>query len=201
MSRTPQDTIADRKTALRREILALRRAQLEPAALSAQIAAQLFALAEYQAASTILFYVAARSEVHTRSAIAAAIASGKSVAVPQCVGDELVPWRIVSLDDLAPGTFGIAELRSELQSEPGRFVDPRDIDFVVTPGVAFDRRGHRLGTGRGFYDRFLPRLRPAAVVAGLAYDCQLVDEIPTAAHDVPLHIVITPSCVLRSSYR
>jgi 5-formyltetrahydrofolate cyclo-ligase len=192
------DVLAAAKAALRRDVLALRRAQPEKDALSDLIASRLSTLTEFQAADVVMFYVDARSEVRTRSAISAAIASGKTGAVPQCVGDELVPWRIASLDDLTLGTFGIAEPSAALCLLPGAKVDPRSIDLVVVPGVAFDRRGQRLGTGRGYYDRFLRRLRSDATLVGLAFDCQIVDAMPAAPHDVPMHIVITPTEVIRS---
>lgn len=190
-------SLAELKAALRRSVLALRREQIEKDRLSEQLALQLQALREYQAARVVMFYVSARSEVRTRSAIKTAIASGKTVVTPQCVGDELVPWQIDSLDDLVIGAFGIPEVVPHLQSESGRKIEPATIDMLIVPGVAFDRRGHRLGSGRGYYDRFIPRLRGNATLVGLAFDCQIVDEVPTAAHDVPMHIVITPTQIIR----
>jgi 5-formyltetrahydrofolate cyclo-ligase len=191
-------SLAERKAALRRSMLALRREQIEKDPLSEQLALQLAALREYQAASMVMFYVAARSEVRTRSTIQMAIASGKTVVTPQCVGDELVPWRIDSLDELVVGAFGIPEIAPHLRSESARKIEPATIDLLIVPGVAFDRRGQRLGSGRGFYDRFIPRLRCDATLVGLALDCQIVDAVPSAAHDVPMHIVITPSEVIRT---
>ncbi|MFN5191723.1 MAG: 5-formyltetrahydrofolate cyclo-ligase, partial [Burkholderiales bacterium] len=67
------------------------------------------------------------------------------------------------------------------------------VDLLLVPGVAFDRRGHRLGYGKGYYDRLLPARRPAALLAALAFDCQLVDEVPVSEHDVSIDLLITPS--------
>jgi 5-formyltetrahydrofolate cyclo-ligase len=178
-------------------MLTRRRAQPDKERLSDAVAEQLLSLAEYRNANVVMFYVDARSEVRTRAAIGRALAEGKIVAVPQCVGDELVPWRMTSLAELTAGAFGIDELREEFRRDDSRQVAVEQIDLVVVPGVAFDRRGHRLGSGRGFYDRFLERLRRDAVFVGLAFDGQLVEAIPTDDHDVPLHIVVTPSQVVR----
>jgi 5-formyltetrahydrofolate cyclo-ligase len=86
-----------------------------------------------------------------------------------------------------PGPFGIR------QPARGRVVDPAEIDLIVVPGLAFDRRGGRLGVGAGYYDRFLPLLRPDTLVVGVGFDWQLVPFVPREAHDAPVHCVLTPS--------
>lgn len=95
---------------------------------------------------------------------------------------EILPY---NADSLAPGAFDIEE------PQEGQTVDPATIDLIVVPAVALDRRGNRLGRGRGFYDRLLPSTR--AVTVGVAYDFQLVEEIPAEPHDIPLDIVISES--------
>ncbi len=67
------------------------------------------------------------------------------------------------------------------------------------PGVAFDRSGHRLGYGGGFYDRFLARLPARALRIGVAFDQQVLDELPAEEHDQPVDLVVTPSEVLHAS--
>jgi 5-formyltetrahydrofolate cyclo-ligase len=62
---------------------------------------------------------------------------------------------------------------------------------VFVPGVVFDLQGHRLGRGRGWYDQLLNRLRPGAIFVGLAYEFQVVEEVPTQPWDEPVHYVIT----------
>ena len=76
-------------------------------------------------------------------------------------------------------------------------LDALAIDAVLVPGVAFDRAGHRLGYGGGYYDRLLPSLRRDCLRVGLAYDEQVVDELPAEEHDVRLHAVVTPTRLLR----
>ena len=68
--------------------------------------------------------------------------------------------------------------------------DPSEIELIVVPAVAFDRRGGRLGRGKGFYDRLLESTRAAKI--GVGYEFQLLDQLPTEPHDVPMDIVITP---------
>lgn len=74
---------------------------------------------------------------------------------------------------------------------PEQDPDPTTLDVVVVPGLAFTRRGDRLGQGGGWYDRFLPRLRPDAVTIGVGFREQLVDELPVEPHDIALDRIIT----------
>lgn len=77
-------------------------------------------------------------------------------------------------------------------------VDAEVIDMIVVPGVAYDRNGNRLGRGKGFYDRLLADAR--AVTVGVAYDFQLVDEVPASEYDVPVHYVITPKGIFKTKH-
>lgn len=95
---------------------------------------------------------------------------------------ELLPY---SPDGLESGAYGIAEPTG---ANP---VDPQTMELIIVPGVAYDRRGNRLGRGKGFYDRLLGETH--ATTIGVAYDFQLLDELPTETHDTPVHIVITES--------
>ena len=93
--------------------------------------------------------------------------------------------------DLVPARFGLMELPN------APVVDPSEIDFVVSPGLAFDRAGRRLGQGAGYYDRYLPRLRSEVPVVAICFSEQLVEEVPTDAHDLPVDAIVTPDEVLR----
>jgi 5-formyltetrahydrofolate cyclo-ligase len=68
-------------------------------------------------------------------------------------------------------------------------VDPSHLEFVIVPGVAFDRRGGRIGYGKGYYDRLLARGRMLKIAA--AFEVQVVDALPMAPHDVPMNLLIT----------
>lgn len=88
--------------------------------------------------------------------------------------------------DWGSGSFGIPEPKPELP-----FIAPATLDFLVIPGLAFDRAGCRLGRGKGYYDRLLAGLR--GVSCGVGFDEQLVPEVPVEAHDVKLNTVLTPT--------
>ena len=95
---------------------------------------------------------------------------------------EILPYEKTSL---RLGAFHIEE------PAEGAPADPESMELIIVPAVAYDRRGNRLGRGRGFYDRLLASTK--ATTIGVAYDFQLVDEIPVEPHDSPVHFVITES--------
>jgi 5-formyltetrahydrofolate cyclo-ligase len=183
--------IRQQKAELRRQAIARRNAQPDRELLSRRIVATLVSLPEYQAAGTVLFYVDMRSEVGTQHYLPTALASGKRIVVPYCLPDELALCRLESLDDLTRGTFQILEPRAELRVLPDRRVAAEELDLVVVPGVAFARRGGRLGYGAGYYDKLLRRVRPDTPLVALAFACQVVPELPLEPHDVLVHRVIT----------
>lgn len=166
---------------------------------SRRIKEKMFALPEFKRANTVAFYVAKEDakEVRTQEMIGEALKLGKRVVVPFVVGNEIEFSEISGLEDLQPGTFGILEPRTEIRKK----VPLEQIEFVVVPGVAFDLKGRRIGYGKGFYDRFLSRLlsaRPDACIVALAFEMQLVENIPNQKSvDVPMRILITEERVLR----
>jgi 5-formyltetrahydrofolate cyclo-ligase len=100
--------------------------------------------------------------------------------------DRLVEWASAEgVDVFVPAVDG-----PDLRVEPGG-VDPKTLDVVVVPGLAFTVDGHRLGQGGGHFDRFLQRQSPSCLKAGVAFREQLVDVVPTEPHDVVLDVVIT----------
>jgi 5-formyltetrahydrofolate cyclo-ligase len=94
--------------------------------------------------------------------------------------------------DLEPGILGIPEPKLTCPE-----VKPNQVDWALIPGVAFDRRCFRLGRGGGLYDRFLPLLRPDCLRWALGFNCQLVDQLPIEAHDVPVDGVSFPLQIIR----
>ena len=93
---------------------------------------------------------------------------------------EILPYEESRLE---LGAFHIEEPTGD------NIADPEEIELVVVPAVAYDRRGNRLGRGKGFYDRFLASTKATKI--GVGYEFQLLDEIPAEAHDVPMDMVIT----------
>ncbi len=169
-----------------------RRNALKPAMRarrSAVIGRCLRGLEAYRAAGTVMFYVTHGSEVKTERMMERAWLDRKTVVVPvadpvrrRLAAGKISCWR----KDLAAQTYGIREPR------PGMFepVNPRTIDLVVVPGVAFDEKGYRIGYGKGYYDSWLPRF-PMRRRVGLAYDFQVMTAVPRSGHDAPVGIVVT----------
>jgi 5-formyltetrahydrofolate cyclo-ligase len=187
----------DPKAELRRVALLRRDAQPNHAGTSARVLARLEALPEFGQAATVCWYVGIRSEVATLPAIERGLAAGRPTVVPVCRGAELELWRLAAIHELHPAGFGLLEPPLELRTAD-RHVPPDRIDLFVVPGVVFDRRGARLGYGRGFYDRLLAGARPDARKVGLAFDCQLVDAVPQSGHDIAVDLVITESAIYRA---
>jgi 5-formyltetrahydrofolate cyclo-ligase len=184
------------KDVLRRQIrLALKEmTDAQRAEQSAAVARQVIALEEFQAADPIFLYVAIGLEVATASVAEAAWRAGKTVLVPRVDWKrrrmDAIPCR--SLDEgLVEGRYGL------LEPAAGEPVDPETIELIVVPGLAFDRRGRRLGRGGGFYDRFLAQPGCTALRVGVAFDQQLTETIPTDAHDQPVDLLVTDQTVLR----
>jgi len=201
MTATELDALAQRKKAIREAAHEARRAQPEKDETSRRILARLFELPEYQAARCVLFYVDVRTEVRTRHDLTVALAHGKKIAVPFCVDDQLELYHLENMDELSIGMYKILEPRADLRTLPAKQVDVRQVDLIVVPGVAFDRRGGRMGHGFGYYDKLLERARPDAPLVALAFECQLFPEIPMQPHDVFMDRVLTEAGVYDGARR
>jgi 5-formyltetrahydrofolate cyclo-ligase len=187
--------IGDAKAAIRRAALEARRALQDADQRSAAIAARLRGLAAYRGAGTICWYVGVRDEVRTLGMISDAVGDGRRAAVPWRDGERLALAAIAGREDLEPASFSLLEPSAAVRADPARRVAPAEVDLFVVPGVAFDRRGTRLGYGRGFYDRLLALARADAAIVGLAFEVQVVTRIPAEPHDVPMQLVVTESAV------
>ncbi len=136
------------------------------------------------AAKTIMMYYSLPDEVDTHEAIRQLVKQGKTVLLPVVTSeDSMILRRYEQATDLRTGAFGIMEPVGQ------HFNDYDQIELAVVPGVAFDAEGHRLGRGRGYYDRFLPRL-PHAYKLGLCFDFQKVEHVPTDANDIRMDEVL-----------
>lgn len=173
-----------------------RQAQANKSQVSAQICEGLMQHADYEQASTILWYVHCRSEVRTIPAIRAALMTDQRIVVPYCTVDDedrtcLGLWRLSQMEELHAGQWGILEPPRERWQETEREVDAKELDLVVVPGVAFDRQGGRLGNGAGYYDRLLASVRKDCMVIGVAYEAQMMPEISLEQHDIAMDRVMT----------
>ncbi len=184
-----------RKAAIREQARKNRIAQKNKDEVSRVICERFTALPAYSTAKTVMWYVDAGSEVRTRHTLPAALAHGKRVVVPWCVieTNELELFLLEDMTELVEGAYKILEPKPELRALPGKVVQPEELDLVMVPGTAFDPRGGRMGQGKGYYDRLLANTRPDAPLIGMAFDCQIFDEIPVAAHDVFMDLVLTES--------
>lgn len=181
------------KRALRSELLSRRAALPESFRISAGLAAQqlLLSLDLFSRATTVALYAPVRGEVATDLLFQAALAGGKQVLLPRVAGDMLRFSAATSQGLLVRGPFGIPQPPEESQETPLEAAD-----LIVVPGVAFDRHGHRLGFGKGYYDRCLSALGSPIPRIGLCYDFQLVPLLPAEGHDVRMHLIVTERQVL-----
>jgi 5-formyltetrahydrofolate cyclo-ligase len=191
-----------RKQAIREQAHANRNAQANKDDLSKAICAKFMALPEYATAKTVLFYIDVRAEVRTRHTLPDALASGKKIIVPWCNDQgELELFHLTSMEELAIGMYKILEPKPELRLLPEKSARPADLDLVMVPGVAFDRRGGRMGHGKGYYDKLLQHARRDTPLVALAFECQLFPEIPTAAHDIFMDKIVTELTVYEGKGR
>jgi 5-formyltetrahydrofolate cyclo-ligase len=186
-----QKTIKEAKQALRKQV----RAELthmepgEQAAASAQARALLAAQALWKTAQWVLFFAPLPGELDIWPLLSEALSAAKRVALPRFVAEtrSYEPCQILDPSvDLQMGHFGIRE--------PSRRCRPLRspcVDLILVPGLAFDLRGHRLGRGKGYYDQLLRGL--GGITCGVAFDQQIVAEIPVEPHDVRVNCVLTPT--------
>lgn len=176
-----------RKRALRREARARRDGMTpeERERKSEEVAANVLALPAVADAATVMAFSSFGSEVDTGPIIERLERDGRRVALPRVEGRDIVAVAYRSDDRVRPTSFGAMEPAG------GEMLAPEEIDVVIVPGLAFDQSGHRVGYGRGFYDRFLVTLPPDALTVGICFSVQLVDEVPHGHGDRPVDLVMT----------
>ena len=173
------------KKELRQAIRARKRAMTEEDILRrSEILAEKFARSNaYRAAKTIYGYLPYNQEVRTVPMLRRALEEGKRVAVPKVYGDDM---KFIYLDDLSQVAKGYAGIPEPVADGP---VAQDETALVLMPGLAFDRAGHRIGYGGGFYDKFLAR-EPHHPTVALCYDFQVMDRLETEEFDIPVDLVI-----------
>ena len=157
---------------------------------SRDIAQKLKDLAEFKACRNILFFLSLPDEVQTDGMIQKALDLGKKVYVPLVDAKS----RRLNLSEIPGLDIEFEEKRFGIR-EPGlshiKIVSPSALDFVLVPGVAFDRKGGRIGYGAGYYDRFLKEVSGHVTRVGVAFDFQVLDSIPQTEFDVPVQKILT----------
>lgn len=166
---------------------------------SAAACAHLTNLDAFRQASVVMLFMPLATEVDLTPAAISCFQAGKTVCVPRVDWKrrDMVPVEVSSFDD---HVMDLDErgIRTPRHGSP---LPPELIDLVIVPGLAFDPQGNRLGRGGGFYDRFLSRLRRSAVTIGLAYDVQIIDEVPADDRDISVHFVVTDRRVTETAAR
>lgn len=178
-----------------REMLrtAMKRAREEASALhvlemSARIGERVIMMPEYLRAKRIFCYNALPMEVQTGGLIREILRTGRELYLPVTGKDmNMMAVRLRDPEDVHRGAFRVMEPNGEEE------IDPSELDLILTPGLAFDREGGRIGYGAGCFDRFLPLCR--GTVVGLAFEMQLVDKVPMEEHDQRVDRIVTEAGV------
>lgn len=190
------DEVSQQKTETRKILKSTRASIPEATRMNAanSITEQILRLDEIRDARTIFIYISYASEVHTHALIKALLAAGKTLAVPKIVkSDYMQAETFSSWEDLVPGELGIL---TPTDSTPcnGPF------DVAITPGLGFTLSGQRMGFGRGYYDKWFAQNKVRHKIA-LAFEVQLINEMPVEDTDVPMEKIVTEKrvIVVRSS--
>jgi 5-formyltetrahydrofolate cyclo-ligase len=183
--------IDKQKAALRTRIRGVLRglSPTEKSGAGHQLCERLTTQTTWLEAGSVLLFMPLPDEPHIRPLLPRALAEGKAVALPRFVAATGCYEAALIRDparDLEVGKFGIAEPAASCEATP-----LKRLDLVLAPGLAFDWRGHRLGRGKGFYDRLLAAV--PGKTCGVAFDQQMVDAVPIEPHDIRLNCIITPS--------
>lgn len=175
------------KTQIRQKMLSMRNELSKDYInhFAAEVKLRLIRLEKFSEFNNIMLYMDYRNEAPTNTLIDTIFDSGKGLVLPYTDKSFIIhPYIIHSKENIfkymKKSSMGIWE------PDPQRAtaIDPKSIDLVIVPGLAFDKAGNRLGYGKGCYDRFLPLLRPEVPKLALAYDFQFVDNIPCSTTDV-----------------
>jgi 5-formyltetrahydrofolate cyclo-ligase len=191
MDTTSLDEILERKHVLRGSILASRRA-ISPDNKSEYdriIRERVLRIAAVTTAQTVAAYCSLPEEVATAGIVETLLGEGKTLALPRVAGNSLAFFSVRGQEDCEPGVFGLMEPKTTCPK-----VLVSDIGCFLVPGLAFDRQGYRLGWGKGYYDRAMAGTTVPKV--GLAYDCQIVPDVPHTSGDLPMTLIVTESGIL-----
>lgn len=182
--------VTETKKALRESIRAKRRALSVKMRerLSSQITARLTREPVFQTEEITFLYASMPEEVQLYDLMKFMLSMKRRIAIPYIPQKGVMQiTKVTSLDDLAPDKFGILSVKADKR----KLILPENIGLVIVPGVAFSVKGERLGMGAGYYDKFLAENNPPAKRVALAFDFQIVDNIPTEPHDEKVDYIIT----------
>jgi 5-formyltetrahydrofolate cyclo-ligase len=145
---------------------------------------------EWKKATSVCVYASLSEEVDTFNLIKSLFDTKKCVVVPRVRENcEIELFQITSFDDLSLGTFGVLEPMKQCKR-----IDTSSVELFIVPGLAFDRKGNRLGWGKGYYDHLLESVTVPKIA--LSYSFQVEDEIPYDTHDIRMTTIITEKEVI-----
>ncbi len=188
-----KDKIAIRKTMLqkRKELSHLRRSKK-----SASIAERLFDMDEFKESKSVFCFLSTSFEVQTDEIIRESLRLGKQVLVPLLVSgrENFEVVRVSSIDiEFLVGRYGIREPAPKYRSK----VPFSMVDLVITPGLAFDAFGNRVGFGGGYYDKFFKKINKNVIRVAVGYDFQILNLVPCSDLDETVHFVVTETKTLK----
>lgn len=192
------------KKDIRKDIL-VKRMEMEPCEVfrkSGMILERLRTLDICKKSRIVMCYVDYKNEVMTRELITFFLSYGKKVSIPAVIeksdksGNSILIMEASEIADidneLETGHYGIPEPKKEFL----RILNPEMLDMVIVPGICFGRDRSRIGYGKGYYDRYLKRVRDNCIKIGLAYDFQVLDDIPTSGNDIRMDMIVTESGII-----
>ena len=189
------DGLLAEKKQMREAILALRDAMppVVHADASRAIIEKICELPAYQLARTVLAYSGFGSEIETQALIEQIITDGKIAVLPRVdrVTQSLILHSVNGPGELVASKWGIREPPVDAPT-----VSASGIEFILMPGVAFDRAGNRLGYGRAYYDKLLTSVDPALARVAGAFSCQIVVKVLVAPHDQKIDTIITENEII-----
>lgn len=187
-------SVDEQKNELRKKYKELRKSysEHEKSELDRKITERFFELDFYKNVDTVFAFVSKDIEVSTRAIILNAFAGNKKVAVPLCDTSktEMSFYYINSFDDLNEKHFGILEPDAE-KCVPA---EVNDAQLIIVPGLVFDKKGYRIGFGKGYYDRFIPNFN--GIKAGICYSNCIEDKLPFDTYDRSVDLVITDKYII-----
>jgi 5-formyltetrahydrofolate cyclo-ligase len=185
------NTVSQQKAESRKALKTVRAniPEIERMDYANSITEQVLKLDEIKHAGAIFIYISYATEVHTHHLIKSLLAAGKILAVPKIVNSEYMQAETFSSwEDLVPGELGIL---TPANAEPYN----KPFDVAIIPGLGFSLSGHRMGFGKGYYDKWFAKNEVGHRIA-LAYEAQLVDNIPVEDTDVPMEKIVTEKRVI-----
>ncbi len=186
------DIIREKKAEIRKEII--RRLREQDSSLKEErsriIQEKLLSSEEFRSSKTVMTYVSLPTEVSTSYLNQEALKRGKRVAVPYIKGNSqtIIASELIAINSLEKGPYGIPQPKKDLI----KAIPLKEIDLIVVPAIAYDKKNMRLGRGKGYYDKFLTEKDLSLVkTIGLAFNFQVLESLPSDPHDRPVSRVIT----------